>query len=607
MAGLFHGVWPEGFLAAGRRLALDLVTLWLARNLWQRLRLRLPRLPFLPSREPHRSSALESKAVEELENQFYFGSDSGSRSSSRLQLPDACLSPRACTDLQRHDSEGLRETHEDRSLCVGSFGAHCEPRWGDAKLLLVMVGLPARGKSYITRHLKRYLTFEGFGARVFNAGDYRRKLVGAGQDAGFYDPENEAGRKLRKQLSNAALDDLLQWLENVEGAHVGILDATNSSAERRAELLRRCAGVSSIRIAFLESICTNQEVLEKNYTMKTKNADYVGWDEEAARRDFLQRTAQYEKRYETIEDWEADGKISYMKILNCGEKMVQHRCDGYLMSKVAGYMLNLHIEPRVIYFTRHGMSEDNAAEKLGGDSKLTREGMTFARRLRDFMRRELGWGKGTPTDYDVSEPRGGWLLVTSQMKRVRQTARPLLEDSSFVEKSGVRRVHTALLNEIAAGVCDGYTAKEFEQAYPQEHRARVKDKLRYRYPRGESYLDLVQRVKPVVMEIEREKRPALVIAHQAVLRTIIAFFQGTPLEEMTELEIPLHTVLKLTITPHGCDVQRVALTEGANLPTPSSSEDFSPQDSDFSPRTLQAARLHRGANQNRDGSPVKAG
>merc|ERR1719316_46571 len=102
---------------------------------------------------------------------------------------------------------------------------------------------------------------------------------------------------------------------------------------------------------------------------------------------------------------------------------------------------------------------------------------------------------------------------------------------------------------------------EFEREAPEEHRARMKDKLRYRYPRGESYLDLVQRVKPVVMEIEREKRPALVIAHQAVLRTIIAFFQGTPLDEMPKLEIPLHNVLQLTITPNGCDMQTIPLMD----------------------------------------------
>lgn len=269
-----------------------------------------------------------------------------------------------------------------------------------------------------------------------------------------------------------------------------------------------------------------------------------------------------------------------MKILNCGEKMVQRRCEGYLVSKVAGYMLNLHVEPRVIYLTRHGLSVDNSAHKLGGDSKLTKEGLVFARRLRDFMRQRLIGNDSDERAEEVS--RQGWLLYTSQLRRVRQTTRPLLEDANFIAKSDMRRVHTALLNEINAGIYDGCTAQQFQQRAPEEFAARTRDKLRYRYPKGESYLDLVQRIRPVAMEIEREKRPVLVIAHQAVLRCMLAFFQGTPLQDMPDLQIPLHTVLQLTITPHGCDVEHVRLSEEDSLPGVSSCGSLGGQDSEES-------------------------
>lgn len=477
------------------------------------------------------------------------------------------MSQFALDEVSGYASDASEDSHSQPQ----SFCGLSEPRWGDHKLVLVMCGLPARGKSYITQHLKRYLTFEGFGVKVFNAGDYRRKCLGAGQCAGFYDPENAEGRKQRRELSNACLEDLLNWLGHADGAHVGILDATNSTAERREQLMKRCAAVAGVRVAFLESICTNEEVLARNYESKLKNADYIGWDPEAARKDFLHRTAQYERQYETIDDSEMNGTISFMKILNCGEKMVQTRCEGYLVSKVASYMLNLHIAPRVIYLTCHGMSEDNAAEKLGGDSKLTKEGKTYARRLRDFMRGELGLRDaaslidGTTDDTSRSE-LGGWLLVTSQLKRVCQTSRPLVDDAHFVVRSGMRRVHTALLNEMSTGIYDGYTAKDFHKLAPKDYKAREADRLRYRYPMGESYLDLMQRVKPVAFEIEREKRPALVIAHQAVLRTIIAFFRGTPLDEMATLDVPLHHVLKLTINAHGCEMQPISLLDDTNLP-----------------------------------------
>jgi 6-phosphofructo-2-kinase/fructose-2,6-biphosphatase len=49
---------------------------------------------------------------------------------------------------------------------------------------------------------------------------------------------------------------------------------------------------------------------------------------------------------------------------------------------------------------------------------------------------------------------------------------------------------------------------------PEEYDARQRDKLRYRYPRGESYLDVIQRLESVIVELERQSAPVLVIAHQ---------------------------------------------------------------------------------------------
>jgi 6-phosphofructo-2-kinase/fructose-2,6-biphosphatase 2 len=41
-----------------------------------------------------------------------------------------------------------------------------------------MVGLPARGKTYIARKVSRYLTWLGHRSRIFNVGNYRRQNVG---------------------------------------------------------------------------------------------------------------------------------------------------------------------------------------------------------------------------------------------------------------------------------------------------------------------------------------------------------------------------------------------------------------------------------------------
>jgi 6-phosphofructo-2-kinase/fructose-2,6-biphosphatase 2 len=79
------------------------------------------------------------------------------------------------------------------------------------------------------------------------------------------------------------------------------------------------------------------------------------------------------------------------------------------------------------------------------------------------------------------------------------------------------------LNEIDAGICEEMTYQEIQCKYPEEFAARDQSKFSYRYPRGESYEDLVARLEPVIMELERQEN-VLVIGHQAVIRCLLAYF-----------------------------------------------------------------------------------
>lgn len=62
------------------------------------------------------------------------------------------------------------------------------------RLMLVMVGLPARGKSFISRKLCRYLNWMGYTSKVFNLGNYRRENLGAFHTHEFFDPDNQKVR-----------------------------------------------------------------------------------------------------------------------------------------------------------------------------------------------------------------------------------------------------------------------------------------------------------------------------------------------------------------------------------------------------------------------------
>lgn len=76
----------------------------------------------------------------------------------------------------------------------------------EQKTVIVMIGLPATGKSYISKMLHRYLNWKGFKTEVFNAGDYRRISGHTGENSAFFDPNNKEAMVLRTKFAMMALD-----------------------------------------------------------------------------------------------------------------------------------------------------------------------------------------------------------------------------------------------------------------------------------------------------------------------------------------------------------------------------------------------------------------
>lgn len=188
-----------------------------------------------------------------------------------------------------------------------------------SKLVLIMVGLPARGKSYITQKTCRFLNWQQHETRIFNVGNRRRVAAGTGgtlsnpaspqtspkkpvrttsiagmidaptqaahillngvdptdqqnelvrlpsaenmeQSAEFFDPKNERASQLREQVAMETLNELLDYLLIGNGS-VGILDATNSTIERRSILFKAIkAREPKLGILFIESVCYDEKV-----------------------------------------------------------------------------------------------------------------------------------------------------------------------------------------------------------------------------------------------------------------------------------------------------------------------------------------------------------
>jgi broad specificity phosphatase PhoE/predicted kinase len=396
--------------------------------------------------------------------------------------------------------------------------------------VLAMVGLPARGKTSIARKIARYLSWLGHPTRLFNVGNYRRAHLGTSQPHQFFDPDNAEGRRALLGMAMTALDDVISWLE--EGGEVAIYDATNSTRTRRNLVTERCKE-HGFSVVFIESICNDESIIDTNVReTKLRSPDYQGVEPERAMRDFRARIDHYARAYEPI----GEPEKSYIKIIDVGRQVVLNRIHGYLPARLVPLLMNMHVTPHPIWLTRHGESVFNEKGLLGGDSDLSARGEDYARNLAAFIRERAG-------DQSV----GVW---TSTLRRTVQTARPFTQSS----------VPWRALDEIDAGVCEGMTYEEIRLKMPEVFHARAADKFRYRYPRGESYEDVIQRLDPLIIQLERQRSPVLVIAHQAVLRALYAYLMDRPAPSCPTLPIPLHTVIELTPTAYGCEERRFQLS-----------------------------------------------
>ncbi|RSH91861.1 Fructose-2,6-bisphosphatase [Saitozyma podzolica] len=426
----------------------------------------------------------------------------------------------------------------NRAPSVSGIGAVVEkPDYSEAKIVVAMVGLPARGKSYLSNRLMRYLRWLEYNVEVFNVGQLRRSKARAAQQEGkgkadhsaqFFSHSDQKSNLAREKLAEESLEALIDWLKK-EG-NVGIMDATNSTFDRREKIRHRVAQESGLQLLYLESFCNDPAVIAANVALKASSGDpdYAGMSREEAEADFRKRIAQYEAVYQTI----TEPGISFCRILNVGQQVTMNRIEGYLQSRIAFYLMNLHLKPRSIYLSRHGESMYNVEGKIGGDSDLSPRGWEYAKALPELVKKNIG---DTPLE-----------VWTSTLQRTIQTGSML----PFEKKTWKS------LDELDAGVCDGMTYEEIEASAPAW--IRDDDKFNYRYRGGESYRDVVVRLEPVIMELERQEN-ILIIGHQAILRCLYAYFLSLPQEELPYIKIPLHTLIKITPMAYGCHEERYHL------------------------------------------------
>eukprot|EP00542_Grammatophora_oceanica_P018786 CAMPEP_0194045456 /NCGR_PEP_ID=MMETSP0009_2-20130614/16795_1 /TAXON_ID=210454 /ORGANISM="Grammatophora oceanica, Strain CCMP 410" /LENGTH=593 /DNA_ID=CAMNT_0038690319 /DNA_START=16 /DNA_END=1797 /DNA_ORIENTATION=+ len=486
------------------------------------------------------------------------------------------------------------------------------------RLVIALVGLPARGKSFVSRKLQAFLTWSGINCKVFNVGKYRREAVlhmmnkrqtsgvlGGDDDghcnADFFDAKNEKASELRAYVAELALRDMLRWLDNEPESNgessepsspvgsspsrrwrkghdrIAIFDATNSTAKRRRWILEECTSPEkragkTTGVVFVESICDDEALLGENYKFKVKNSpDFEGMDLESAIADLKQRVRKYEEQYETL----TDQSQSYIKIFNLSTRLMVNHIYGRMAKTIVPALMAWNIGTRPIFLSRSGRVPDmiktdendsensmldlsshtkkkllNKGDGLGGSGLQYRDALCefFGQEGKTFMKERLEkasspslrtgtsqTGLGTLENDDLPFPAR---ILTSVMPRAIETA---LWDSLPVPIETISN-----LNPLDKGDFAGMELDEVQKQDPRFYSRLESDPYNTRFPGGESYCDLISRLETVVIDIEQQVAPVLVVSHVSCLQALIAYFRNSPVEQCMSIEVPMHTVIKFT-------------------------------------------------------------
>jgi len=437
-----------------------------------------------------------------------------------------------------------------------------------AKLIIAMVGKPMRGKTFLASKIKGYCEWLGYRVKHVQASEVRQSLFGKSNAQKGNELSDEERLEQRATAQHQALQEVIQWLQ--KDGQVAIFDANNATKSRRswvseyveANLVDKTqiSTIVSHRILWVESQCDEEEVIVRNFKelrQKDPNShpEYAGMSKEQAVAKFIEHVKLYDKGYEPLD---ASEQASFMQIRDFGKQVLVNEIHGFLESKLVSFVMNIHTDRRVIILVRHGQSEYNLQDRIGGDPSLTDAGQVFAQRLADEIESKSATGFQSKHDSSNSEavkglqfePKNDLFVWTSNLNRTIETVQHV-ECRAKVPWGG--------LAEIDAGVCECMTYKDFKEKLTSQYMKRQRNKATWRYPGGESYMDVKKRLEPVIFELERQRKPVLVCSHRAVLRCLYSYFMGISIERAPFLPLPLHTMIILTPTTSGWSESRITL------------------------------------------------
>lgn len=378
------------------------------------------------------------------------------------------------------------------------------------KLYIVLVGLPARGKSTIANRLKENFLKDSIRVRIFNNGDLRRRLTDLSTSRPeFYSPENSEGLALRERIALINIERARKYLAG-EG-QVAILDATHASKGRRQKLTKL---LNDYPILFVECVNENSEILKASVLRKVTMPEFRGIDRRKAIESFNTRIKYYQKIYSPLSD-----ERDFVTLDSLHNRILKEEITDKtpFYDRIRDFLVTDTVKS--LFLIRHGETFFNLENRIGGDSELTETGRKQALSIaRHFNKMKIPF------------------IFTSTKKRTCQTALPIQESQTNCNTIALKE-----FDEIDSGICECMSYEEIRNSLPEIYSARKKDKYNYIYPGGEGYATMRARIYTGIKKalyLSGTAERIMIIGHRGVNRMIMAHFLYRRQEDVPYIYVP---------------------------------------------------------------------
>ncbi|KAK7735609.1 hypothetical protein SLS53_007349 [Cytospora paraplurivora] len=462
--------------------------------------------------------------------------------------------------------DAIHDVSEDQKMAPAQLYSTMSGRlFHSGRIAIVMVGLPARGKTHICVSMARYLSWLGVKTRIFHLGDYRRATVGKGgtvPEDYFFPNASPSSVMLRQKILKKCREDIYAWL-NHENGQVAIYDAVNPTAGGRRSLAKEFAK-HDVQTLFLESYVDDERILRENArNVKIHSPDFHGMDPDEAAKLYLRRIEMKIPVFETM----GENDLNYVKMINAGQAFFYNNVNfNYLSHRIVFYLTNLHIKSRTTFFVRAGAASEPDSYKADGG--LSEPGHAYAIKMTETLIKHREKERQTAKEAGGPDiPLRPLTVWTSTRLRAVQTAAPLQE-------KGYKVRQRSQMSQINPGDCEKLSERAIRSLYPEEVEKHELDPYHHRYPRAESYHDLAVRLEPIILELEREQNDLLIIAHESVLRVLYGYLMHCSAMDIPKLKFPRDEIIEIIPAAYQNEAKRIHIPGLDPRMIPGSPEDI---------------------------------